>query len=330
MKKKYIYGFLACCCLTILPACHEDYEDATSIHVYGPNENPPVKANPDVTASNVFEMTGGQTDPVVVDVFDYDDMIQAAFGISAQELVSKLGNEYVVAPINPNRMVWLKTPANSGDKYGWYVSKTGNVCEADDANVYGKIVYDESSHALKFYIDPNGGGSVPVQIGFAKNGINYNEHVRFVFNVTAYDKSYAFLDFTIPAGDYNAYSLPVTDVAENIDFTFGMTPDQFISALSDGKLGVYMIDHETNAYIWDGTPTANNGGYWCDANGNIQGWGAGCAYFIEPWLEDNPPCFAIGRYPGIEPGTVHSVKFGVADVNDHSKALSFFCTATYE
>lgn len=316
--------------MTLLPACSNDYEDSTSVHVYGPNENPPVKADQAVTASGVFEMTGGQEEPVKIDVFEYDEMIQSAFGITAQELVTKLGGEYVVAPINPNRMVWLKNPSNTGDKYGWYVSKTGNVCEADDSNIYGKVVYNEAGHCFEFYIDPNGGGSVPVQIGFAKNDVNYNKHVRFIFNVTAYDKSYAFLEFTIPAGDYNAYELYPDEVAENIEYVFGMTTSQFLSALGNGQLALYMIDHETNAYIWDGESTANAGGYWCGADGSIKTWGDGCAYYIEPWLEDEPPCFGIGRYPGIDPGTVHTIKFGVADVNDHAKALSFFCTATYE
>lgn len=330
MKKKYIYGLLACCGLMMLPACNENYEEATSIHVYGPNENPPVKADPQVTASGVYEMTGGQVEPVVMDIYDYDPMIQKAFGISAQELAGKIGSEYVVAPINPNRMVWLKNASNTGDKYGWYVSKTGNVCDKEDSNIYGKIIYNEGNHSLEFYIDPNGGGSVPVQIGFAKDGPNYNEHIRFVFNVTAYDKSYAFVDFTIPAGDYAAYELYVDDLAENIEYVFGMTPAQFISAMMNDQIGIYMVDHETNAYVWDGVSTANAGGYWCNADGGIQGWGEGCAYYIEPWLEDEIPCFGIGRYPGIDPGTIHTIKFGLADKNDHAKALSVFCTATYE
>lgn len=330
MRKKYIYGLLACFGMMMLPGCNENYEDATSMHVYGPNENPPVKADPKVTASRVYEMTGGQTDPVAIDIYEYDDMIRKAFGISAQELAGKIGNEYVVAPINPNRMIWLKNAPNTGDKYGWYISKTGNICEKDDSNIYGKVIYNEGTHSLEFYIDPNGGGSVPVQIGFAKDGPNYNEHVRFVFNVTAYDKSYAFLDVSIPPGDYAAYTLPIEDLAENINFVFGMTPAQFISAMMNDQIGIYMIDHATNGYIWDGVSTANGGGYWCNAEGGIQSWGDGCAYYIEPWIEDEEPCFAIGRYPGIDPGTVHSIKFGLADKNDHAKALSVFCTATYE
>ena len=317
--------------LIMLPSCKSDYEDATSIHVYGPNENPPVKADPSVTASASYEMEAGQTEPARIDVLAYDDMIQKAFGISAQEMISKLGSEYVVAPINPNRMVWLKTPANTGDKYGWYVSKTGNVCEKEDAALYGKVMYNEADHCLEFYSDPNGGGSVPVQIGFAKVGPNYNTHVRFVMNVTVYDKSFAFLNLNIPAGDYAAATLNFEDVAEYINYVFGMTPDEFKSAMMDNKIAIYMVDHESNAPVWDGNSTANNGGYWCDANGNICTWGSdGCTYYIEPWLDDTPPCFGIGRFPGIDSGYVSSIKFAAADVNDHSKVLSFFITATYE
>jgi len=35
-----------------------DYEDATSPHVYGPDENPPVKSDATSTISNVYEMQG--------------------------------------------------------------------------------------------------------------------------------------------------------------------------------------------------------------------------------------------------------------------------------
>lgn len=332
MKTKLLYTLMACAALFMTAACSNDYEDATSLHVYGPDENPPVKGDAASTISNVFEMQGGNVDPVSVNIDAYEDVIQAHLGMSVSELLSGIeSGKVVVCPINPSRNVWNKAKANvDGKKYGWYLNKTGNVCEAGDQNLYGIIEFDPTTHNFNFYADANAGGAASVEIGFALDGPNYNTAVRFILSVTVYDRSFVFKDLLIPAGDYNYGEILFDEVADNINFVFGMTPAAFISAMMDGSLTLYMINRETNAYVWDGVSTANAGGYWCDYNNNICNWGAdGFSYYIEPWLEDTPPVIAVGRAPGIASGTVYSVKFGVAN-SDHTKMLSFFITATFE
>lgn len=335
MRKNIIIGLAAAVLGLAGVSCSHDYDDSTKVHVYGPDENPPVKADPSVTGTRAFEMQSGDTDPVTIDIYDYADMIETAFGVTPDELLSKLGTEYVVCPINPNRMVWNKAAANTGDEYGWYINKNANVCEQADPLYYGKLVFNAPQHRFEFYLDPEAGGSVPMEIGFAKVGPNYNTHVRFVMAVTAYDRSYVFRDIVIPAGDYNAYEWDWSDFEENIKYVFGdnWTWQKYHAATEQGEIGIFMIDHATNAFMWDGESTANGGGYWCDSAGNIVTWGSdGCTYYIEPWMDPDwdEHCYAIGRFPGIAPGTVCTVKFGAALNADHSKALTFILTATFE
>lgn len=55
MKKKLIYILMICGALFMTTACSEEYTDATSMHVYGPNENPPVKTDEKGTVTSTFD-----------------------------------------------------------------------------------------------------------------------------------------------------------------------------------------------------------------------------------------------------------------------------------
>lgn len=332
MKRKLLYALMVCSALFIASACSNDYEDATSPHVYGPDENPPVKSDATSTISNVYEMQGTNPTPISLNIDLYEDVIQKQFGMTVSEMLTNIEKgTVVVCPINPSRNVWNKAKANvDGKQYGWYVNKSGNVCKADDEALYGIIEFDPASHNFNFYADENAGGAASIEIGFALNGPNYNTGIRFVNSITIYDRSFIFMDIKIPAGDYSAYQLNFNDVAENINFVFGMSSVDFANSLSDGILKLYMMNLETNAYLWDGESTANNGGYWCNSKNEICAWGADVfSYFIEPNIGDDSATFAIGRAPGIASGTVYLIKFGVAS-SDQSKMLSFFITATFE
>lgn len=331
MKRKLLYAWMICSTFFMMVACTEDYEDATKLHVYGPNENPPVRSNADATVSNVYEMQGGNSEPVTLNIESYEKMIREQLGMTIDELLANLEKgTVVVCPINPARNVWNKAKPNAeGKRYGWNINKFGNVCEAGDESVYGIIEFDPATRCFNFYADDNAGGAASVEIGFALNGPNYNTAVRFIFSVTIYDRSFVFKEITIPEGDYNAYKIDFKDIAENINFVFGMSSADFANGLKEGSLKLYMMNLETNAYVWDGESTANNGGYWCDSGNKICRWGSeGFSYFIEPWIGDDETVFAIGRAPGISSGTVYLIKFGVAN-SDRSKTLSFFITATY-
>jgi hypothetical protein len=313
-----------------LQSCSDDYEDASSIHVYGPNENPPVKSSDQATASGVFEMQGGSSSAATILIDDYADMIQSQLGMSVNELLSALNDgSAVVCPINSGRNVWNKAKANAGDN-AWYMNRSGNVCEANDESLYGIVSFDAAGRAFHFQPSENAGGAATIAIGFAIAGPNYNTAVRFIFSMTVYDKSFYFADIVIPAGDYNAYELLLTDLADNLQYSFGITPSDLASGLEDGSYAIYMINRDTNAYVWDGESTANSGGYWVNANNEICSWGAdGYSYYIEPWIGDGDDCFGIGRAPGLNSGTTFLIKFGIANA-DQSKTLSLFLNATLE
>ncbi len=332
MKKKLIYILMICGALFMTTACSEEYTDATSMHVYGPNENPPVKTDEKGTVTSTFDKKAGDPVPATISIEQYETIIQQQLGMTVDELMSAIeSGKVVVCPINASRSVWNKAKANvEGKKYGWYVNKNGNVCEIDDVSLYGIIEFDAATKCFNFYPDGNAGGAASIEFGFALDGPNYNTAIRFVMAMTVFDKSFIIQDITIPAGDYNAYSLTFESVAENINYVFGMSSAELVAAVSDGAVKPYIMNIETNAYVRDGTSTANNGGYWCNANNEICTWGAdGFSFFIEPWLEDDPACMAIGRAPGIASGTTMMVKFGLATPDKH-KAMSFLLNATFE
>ena len=56
MKRKLLYALMVCSALFIASACSNDYEDAKSPNVYGPDEKPPVKSDATSSISNVYEM----------------------------------------------------------------------------------------------------------------------------------------------------------------------------------------------------------------------------------------------------------------------------------
>ena len=325
MKKKLIYILMICGALFMTTG-------ATSMHVYGPNENPPVKTDEKGTVTSTFDKKAGDPVPATISIEQYETIIQQQLGMTVDELMSAIeSGKVVVCPINASRSVWNKAKANvEGKKYGWYVNKNGNVCEIDDVSLYGIIEFDAATKCFNFYPDGNAGGAASIEFGFALDGPNYNTAIRFVMAMTVFDKSFIIQDITIPAGDYNPYSLTFESVAENINYVFGMSSAELVAAVSDGAVKPYIMNLETNAYVWDGTSTANNGGYWCNANNEICTWGAdGFSFFIEPWLEDDPACMAIGRAPGIASGTTMMVKFGLA-TPDKQKAMSFLLNATFE
>lgn len=333
MKKNLLYAALLGCLMLGSQACNDDYVDATGEHFYGPTENPPLKMNPAATVTAAYDMFAGDTEATAFSITPYEKVIKEQLGMTIDELISAIGNGTVkVCPINPNRNVWDKTPANGGNPYAWYVNNSGNVCEADAKNKYATIEFDPATKEFKFVLNENAGGTVPLSIGFALDGPNYNTHVRFVFTITAFDKSFVVEDILIPAGDYSAYPLNFASIAENIQYAFGITPEEFNTAIdteTGGTLKLYMIDHDTKLFMWDGKSTANNGGYWVDSSNQICTWGAtGFAYFIEPWTGEDMS-FAIGRAPGQEAGSKLNIKFGVSNA-DKSKTMTFYLTATME
>jgi hypothetical protein len=251
--------------------------------------------------------------------------------MTVDELISNISSGKVeVWPINPNRNVWNRVEGNAGSRYSWYVNSSSNVCEANDATLFGTLSLDLSARSIDFAVSNDALGQSTPQLGFLVADSQYKQYVRFAVGVTAVPPSVVYTQLLIPEGDYSAGEIYTEDIAKNIEYVFGMTPQEFEDAYNDGVIGMYMISHSNSQFVWDGTSTANNGGYWVDSSGEILSWGDGCAYYIEPWFSDEEHSIGIGRYPGMASGTVYEVWFGFALVKDHSTTLTIYCTATLE
>lgn len=112
-----------------MSSCSDDYEDASSPHVYSDSENVPLKGSDENMATTSVKMAQAEagTQVVTVNLADYADKIQDQLGMSLDEAISGLSNGSVrFYPINPNRRVWDKTPANGGDNT-WLLSANGVV-----------------------------------------------------------------------------------------------------------------------------------------------------------------------------------------------------------
>lgn len=340
MKKKYIFGLLAVCCLTVLPACEKDYEDSTSIHFYGEGENPPLKGSDADNASTGFSVKQGDTAPYLVDLRDYDSQIKANLGMTLDEAIAGLSNGSVrFLPVNPGRRTWDKTPANAGEN-AWYFSSSGIVTDENNAAVVMK--FDPSAKTVSYSLTDLATGIISVTCGFVKTDDSaYPVNFRLRNIVTVLDKSMINVEGIVPAGDYNVYQIVLDDYADAIDYVFGAGSSQTFAVGLDEDTYV-IIPLDGNGSMLSCTPpddyTAGGGGYWMDSNHAICNWGvSNMQYFIERAIWDDEGnvvqgagTINVGRAPGWDPGTKVEMSFIVALAKDTSKCITFICDFTFE
>lgn len=319
-------------------SCSEDYEEASSLHYYGENENPPLKGS-DALNGNV-SLTLKEGDAIkTVDVNDFKPEIEKAMGMTIDEVFAGLDNGTVrFHVVNPNRRIWDKTPANNGDN-SWAISNQSSVTSPEEAAFY--VTFDKAARTLTYELGPKAqSGSVgSVVVGFAKtDDSSYPVNVRIKANITVADLSLVEINGIIPAGDYNFYGIMLSDYAANIAFAFGVTDlKEFASWIDveNNKLELYMLDSESgNRYGSPDAYTANGMGYWCNANKETCSWGAdGFTFFVEPDIYDwdvedyrtDGGQINLGRAPGIESGTEVDASFVLVSKKDASKTLTFIC-----
>lgn len=168
--KKILYSvLLACATLSLTTACSEDYEDATEKHVYGENENPPLKGSDANMPSAGLAMAQAEagTQVMTVSLADYEETVSSQLGMSLDEAIAALNSgsvRFLVA--NPARRVWDKTAANAGDNK-WALSAAGIVTNPENASIIVEFV--PSSKELKFQLTNKAvAGIIPVVVGFVK------------------------------------------------------------------------------------------------------------------------------------------------------------------
>ena len=339
MKKIYIYGLLAACSLVILPSCEKDYEESSSIHFYGENENPPLKGSDADNANTALSIKQGDTNPYVINLNDYAENIEANLGMTLDEAIAGLGNGSVrFLPVNPNRRTWDKAPANAGDN-SWAFSASGVVTDPDNASVIMK--FDPMAKTVSYSLTEAANGIIPVTCGFVKtDDSSYSVNFRLRNLVTVLDRSMINVEGVVPAGDYMAYAIELDNYADAIDYVFGAGSSQTFAAGLDADTYV-IIPLDNNGNMLACTPpddyTAGGGGYWMDSNNEICQWGKdNMQYFIERNIwDDNGVVLGagtinVGRAPGWDSGTKVEMSFIIANAKNTKMCITMICDLTFE
>lgn len=233
--KKNILLALCCCSLLAFTGCSDDYTDATSKHIYGENENPYLKTNTNaqVTSNVALEVNGKHA--YVLNLSDYTDKFEELMGMSADAAVAGLDTKATVFyPINTTRNQWLKT-AYTKDGAGWYFNSVGQPCSADDADGKATVTLDKTAKTLNVELTEGGivaGTVLTLNVGFAVNGPDYDDYVRFTFEVGVTDPTVSVVSVTF-SSDNATVTLPVEDYKENIETVFDMSIEEFLAKAAD-------------------------------------------------------------------------------------------------
>ena len=331
MKKNILLAF-CCCSLLAFTACSDDYNDATSKHVYGENENPYLKIDTEaqISATGALEVNGEHS--YTVKLSDYAAKFEEKMGMSVDAVIDGLSTgETVFYPINTTRNQWLKTPYNKDDA-GWYFNSANQPCVQDDEACKASVVLDKTNKELVFELTEGGitaGTVLALEVGFAKNGPDYDNYVRFTLNASVTDPTVAVLSLTFAEGA--AHTVNLSDYQENIEAVFDMPYADFVSAIAENDgIKFSLFDITTGAVKDMGEHyTANAPGYWMNAAGDYINWGVdGFASYIE-YYSDDEAC-GIGYNADLPSGTNGQFTVGWVNTNDTSKFFRLIVTWTIQ
>lgn len=185
MKRNILYTLIGCLILTLC-ACSNEYEDATSKHVYGEDENPYLKANANAIITEDVEFAVGHFETYTVNLAVYAERFQENMGMTLDQVISGLANGSVVFyNINTSKNCWNKAAMTKGTT-GWYYNANGNVCAESDASQAVSLDLDTTTRTLKLNAKEGtaAGTLFGFNVGFAVNGPDYDKYVRFSFNTS--------------------------------------------------------------------------------------------------------------------------------------------------
>ena len=241
MKKNFIYALIACFTLS-LAACSTDPEDATSKHVYGENENPYLKTNADAVVSTKAEFPISRLEAKTVKLADYAEKFHTYLGMTVDETLAALSNGSVVFyPINISKNCWNRTAPTKGTN-GWYYNTAGGVCDA--ASGIASIELDATKKELVLNVleTASVGTAISINVGFAiNNGANFDDYIRFSFDVTVTDPSKIVISGTLAAGDYAGFSINFADYADAIEPCIGLSVDEFSTLIPQHYYKIFFL-----------------------------------------------------------------------------------------
>ncbi|MCU4162362.1 DUF4859 domain-containing protein [Carboxylicivirga caseinilyticus] len=332
MKKINIY-FLATCFLIGLYSC-EDYDDFSSKHVYSEDENPYLRVDADATIITDTEFEVGRFEPYTIQLDDYAEKFETEMGMTVDQVISGLNNGTVLFyNINLSRNIWNKAAKTKGSN-GWYYNSSGVISAEGDNNLTATVEVDPNSKTLIVNaLEAAKAGTVfQINVGFAVNGPDYDQYIRFLFNVSITDPSIILTSITIPAGDYNNFGIDLEQYADIIEYNIGMTLDDFVNSFDHnggGTIHMNMVDIESTEWDLTSSYTANPPGYWLNNEAKVCNWGeTGFSLYAETNLSDK--VLYIGRAPELASGNKYNLSVGYRDTSDDSKFFRFIITATLE
>lgn len=330
MRRNIFYLF-AVTLLFAFTSCSDSYDDATSKHIYGENENPYLRIDPQATVNNEIAFAVERLEPYVIHLEAYNELFQEKMGLTTDQVISGLQNGSVVFyNINTTRNHWNKAAKTKGAN-GWYYNSAGGVTAEADASKTAALDINVGDKTL--VVTPIEGvavgTSVGFNVGFAVNGPDYDHYVRFSFQVSYTDPTIVMLNITIPTGDYAAYGIDLNNYKETIALCMDMTLDEFLESIDTfgGTVRMYAVNPQSG--VWDETSgyTANAPGYWMTSQGAVCNWGA-TDFTLYAELAAGDEMLYIGRAPALAAGSKYTLSIGYRDKVDTSYFFRFIITAT--
>ncbi len=336
MKRNLFYIMLSCLLFSMV-ACEDNIEDATSKHKYGEEDSPYLRSDVTSTITSEIAFEVGRFAPFVIQLEDYADLFEDKMNMSVAELITGLENESVVFHnINIGRRIWDKTSPTKGTT-GWYYNSAGGITTVDDEFQTTSLDFDKTTKTITIDINESAkaGTILSFNVGFAINGSDYDDYLRFAFNVSVTDPSLIISSVSIPDGNYSADPINLTDHAETIEYNLGLSVEEFLAQLDvneGGTIKMYVINLETEEWDITSSYTANGAGYWLNNLGEVCSWGDdGFSYYVE--TNQDEQIINIGRGEDLSPteeGKEPKIGFGYKDTTDETKFIRFIVTVALE
>lgn len=328
MNKNLIYALIGCCMLT-LTACNDSIMDATSKHVYSESESPYLKVNTDAVVTKSMEFSVGHFAAQTISLSDYADKFKANMNMTVDQVIAGLKDGTVVFyNISTTKNAWNKAAMTHGTT-GWYYNSAGGVCTSTDETLTASIDIDTNAKTLTVNATSGAkaGTVMPLNVGFAVKGPDYDSYVRFKFNVSIVDPSIILTSITVPSD--KAFSIDFNQYAAVIKTCMGMSVEEFLANLDNKSIHMYVIDPKTG--VWDSTSdyTANPPGYWMNSLGAVCVWGT-TGYTLYAETDTEHQILNLGRADGLTAGSEYKISVGYKDTKNEKNFFRFIITATLE
>ncbi len=339
MKRNIFITILLSCFLVTFVACDDEIEDASSKHVYGEDENPYLRTDVDATVTTDMEFSKGHIEAQEISLDDYSETFKEKMDMTVDQIMSGLEDGSIVFySINSTRGYWDKTATTKGSTGWYYNSASAVVAESED--YIASIDLDKTKKTLSVLMvdDAVAGTIATLNVGFAKNGDDYDDYVRFSFNLSVTDPSVIITSISIPDGDYASYGIDFNQYSSNIQTCMGMTVEEFFSNLDyNGDTGdatgksIHMYSVSVDSVKWDETSsyTAERPGYWLNDKGVVCGWGDD-GFSIYANTKNADQKLYIGRAPSLDAGTEFKICIGYKDTSNEDNYFRLIITATLE